>query len=158
MEEAPYKARQLIDATRYMTIATADASGKPWSSPVFFAYDDKFTLYWVSFTDAVHSMNIRSRPQVAITILGTSPGHYGDGVYIDAEAVELNDVREAERAIQVLRRRPQESKFTVNSSADVLGAAVWRVYKAIPKEVYKRSDADVIVKGQYITTRVKIIL
>jgi len=158
MEEASRKARRLIEDTRYMTIATADISGKPWNSPVFFVCDERFTLYWVSFIDAVHSINIRVRPQVAITILGTSPDHYGDGVYIDAEAVELNDVCEAERAIEVLRKRPQETKFTVNSSADVLGTAVWRVYKAIPKEVYKRSDEDVVVEGQYITTRVKVLL
>lgn len=157
MEEASHKAQLLIEATRHMTIATANTSGKPWNSPVFFVYDEKFTLYWVSFIDAVHSINIRARPQVAITILGTPPDHYGDGVYIDAEAVELNDVREVERTIQVLRRRPRESKFTVNSPTDVLGAAVWRVYKAIPKEVYKRSDADVLVKDQYITTRVRVI-
>lgn len=158
MDEASRRARQLIEATYYMTIATADDSGKPWSSPVFFVCDQKFRFYWVSFTDAVHSINIRMRPQVAITVLGRPPDHDGDGVYIDAEAIEVNNVGEAERAIRVLRTRPQKSKFTVNSPADVLGDAAWRVYQAIPKEVFKRSDADTMIKGQYITTRVKVTI
>ena len=101
--------------THHMTVATADTSGKPWSSHVFFVPDHEFNLYWVSFIGAVHSANIRTRPQVAITLLGGPPDHEGNGVYIDAEACELNDESEAERAIQVLHRRQQKSKFMVNS-------------------------------------------
>jgi nitroimidazol reductase NimA-like FMN-containing flavoprotein (pyridoxamine 5'-phosphate oxidase superfamily) len=158
MDEASRKARQLIKVTHHMTIATADVSGKPWSSPVFFVYDRQFTFYWVSFIGAVHSVNIRVRPQVAITLLGGPPDHEGDGVYIDGEAFELDDESEVEQAIQVLWTRPQESKFTVDSPADVLGDAAWRVYKAVPKEVYKRSDVGDSVNGQYITRRVRVIL
>lgn len=142
--------------THHMTVATADTSGKPWSSHVFFVPDHEFNLYWVSFIGAVHSANIRTRPQVAITLLGGPPDHEGNGVYIDAEACELNDESEAERAIQVLHRRQQKSKFMVNSPVDVLGNAAWRVYKAVLKEVYKRSEDT--VNGQYITTRVRVHL
>jgi general stress protein 26 len=123
MDDASRKARRLIEATCHMTIATADASGKPWSSPLFFVHDDAFTFYWVSYSGALHSANIRIRPQVAITILGRPPDHEGDGVYVDAEAAELNDVGEVERAIRVLRKRPQDKKFMVSSTADVLGDA-----------------------------------
>ena len=31
--------RAIIDGHWYMTLATADASGKPWASPVWFAHD-----------------------------------------------------------------------------------------------------------------------
>ena len=91
-DDAARKARRLIEATPYLTLATADASGKPWSSPVYFAYDEAFTLYWVSFSETVHSANIRIRPQVGISILGQPPDHEGDGVYFDALAAELHDV------------------------------------------------------------------
>ena len=40
--------------------------------------------------------------------------------------------------------------------SDVLGNAAWRVYKAVLKEVYKRSEDT--VNGQYITTRVRVHL
>ena len=49
MDDASRKARRLIEATPHLTLATADASGKPWSNPVYFAHDQAFTLYWVSF-------------------------------------------------------------------------------------------------------------
>src|SRR5215471_15926631 len=101
-----------------MTLATADASGKPWGSPVFFADDDAFRLYWVSSSGAVHSASIRVRPQVAITVLGEPPDYFGDGVYFEAIATELHDLAEVEHAIQVRRTRHQESRFGVSRSRD----------------------------------------
>ena len=32
-------ARRIIDANSYMTLATADADGRPWATPVWFAPD-----------------------------------------------------------------------------------------------------------------------
>jgi predicted pyridoxine 5'-phosphate oxidase superfamily flavin-nucleotide-binding protein len=29
--------RDIIEASRYLVLATADAAGRPWSSPVYFA-------------------------------------------------------------------------------------------------------------------------
>jgi catechol 2,3-dioxygenase-like lactoylglutathione lyase family enzyme len=157
-DDAAEQARRLIAATPHMTLATADASGKPWSSPVFFACDDAYTLYWVSFSGAVHSANIRVRPQVGITILGQPPDHEGDGVYFDAIATELHDAPEVERAIQVRRTRPQESRFAVTSPADVLGGAAWRMYRAVPVAVYKYSEAEDMIKGEWVDARVKVTL
>jgi hypothetical protein len=158
MDNAARKARRLIEATPHLTLATADASGKPWSSPVYFAHDAAFTLYWVSFENTVHSANIRVRPQVGISILGEPPDHEGDGVYFDAIAAELHDVAEVERAIAVRRTRPQDSKFAVTSADDVLGAAAWRIYRAVPVAVYLYRDAAEIVHGQHVDVRVKVTL
>lgn len=30
--------RDIIEANRYLVLATADATGRPWSSPVYFAH------------------------------------------------------------------------------------------------------------------------
>ena len=158
MDDASRTARQLIEATYHMTLATADASGKPWGAPVFFAHDEAFTLYWVSYVEAVHSRNIRVRPEVGITILGEPPDHIGDGVYFDAVAAELNDVGEIERAIEARRARPQEERFMVNSPADVLGDAAWRMYRAVPLAIYKRADIDDAINGKYVTARIKVTL
>jgi GNAT superfamily N-acetyltransferase len=38
-------ARGLIDANAYMTLATADADGRPWASPVWFAHHDYTRFY-----------------------------------------------------------------------------------------------------------------
>ena len=158
MDDASRKARRLIEATPHLTLATADASGKPWSCPVYFAHDQAFTLYWVSFRQAVHSANIRVRPQVGISILGEPPDHEDDGVYFDAVATELHDPAEVERAIEVRRSRPQDRKFAVTGPGDVLGEAAWRIYRAIPVAVYKYDDAAGIVHGQHVDVRVKVTL
>jgi Pyridoxamine 5'-phosphate oxidase len=158
MDDASRKTRQLIADTPHLTLATADATGKPWSCPVYFAHDEVFTLYWVSFKQAVHSANIRVRPQVGISILGEAPDHEGEGVYLDSVAAELHELTEVERAIEVRRTRPQDSKFAVTSPEDVLGDAAWRIYRAVPVAVYRYHDAAEVVHGQYVDVRVKVTL
>jgi Pyridoxamine 5'-phosphate oxidase len=152
------RARRLIEATPYLTLATADASGKPWSSPVYFAHDEAWTLFWVSFRQTVHSANIRVRPQVGVSILGEPPDHEGEGVYFDAVATELHDLNEIEHAIQARRTRPQDSKFAVTKPGDVLGDAAWRMYRAVPVAVYRYHDAAKIVPAQHVDVRVKVTL
>jgi uncharacterized protein YhbP (UPF0306 family) len=156
MDDPSRQAQRIIDATPHMTLATADASGKPWSSPVFFAHDEQYRLYWVSFAGAVHCANIRVRPQVAITILGQPPDHFGDGVYFDALATQLQDPAEVERAIQIRRTRHQETRFAVSKPADVLGDAAWRIYRADPVAAYISSEDT--MNGQRITTRIPVTL
>jgi hypothetical protein len=158
VDDASRQARRLIEATPHLTLATADASGKPWSSPVYFAHDQAFTLYWVSFKQTVHSANIRARPQVGISLLGEPPDHEGRGVYFDAVATELHDLTEVEHAIEVRRTRPQDRKFAVTAPGDVLGDAAWRIYRAVPVAVYTYHDAAEIVHGQHVDVRVEVTL
>ncbi|MFJ9153308.1 pyridoxamine 5'-phosphate oxidase family protein [Streptomyces sp. NPDC102270] len=35
----PNTAREMVDAALYLVLATADADGRPWSSPAYFAHD-----------------------------------------------------------------------------------------------------------------------
>jgi hypothetical protein len=37
-------ARAILDANHYMTLGTADAAGRPWVSPVFFAAEQHWVL------------------------------------------------------------------------------------------------------------------
>src|SRR4029453_16641327 len=39
-------AREIIDANRYMTLATADGAGRPWAAPVWYAHRDYHNLLW----------------------------------------------------------------------------------------------------------------
>jgi pyridoxamine 5'-phosphate oxidase-like protein len=158
MTDDSTRTRRLIEATMHLTLATADASGKPWSCPVYFAHDQAFTLYWVSFRQTVHSANIRVRPQVGISVLGEPPDHEGEGAYLDAIATELHDPGEVEHAIEVRRTRPQDRKFAVTEPGDVLGDAAWRIYRAVPVAAYRYHDAAEIVHGQHVDVRVEVTL
>ena len=101
-------ARQVIEANLYMTLATADESGRPWVSPVWFAYASGYTeFFWVSSPEASHSQNIAGRPDVAIVVFDSRvPAGTGQGVYMAAHARELADA-ELERGIDVFSGRSE---------------------------------------------------
>lgn len=146
------RARYVVEQGIHMVIATADESGKPWVSPVFYCFDDQYNLYWVSSKNADHSAYIRGRPEVAIVIFGpVPPDNRFDGVYFDARARELESPEEIAEAITVLASRPQPDKFTTRSIDQVTGDAEWRIYRAEPIAIYKRADAE--ANGQAITVR-----
>jgi Pyridoxamine 5'-phosphate oxidase len=90
------RARAMIDANAYMTIASADAVGVPWASPVWFAHHQYTEFLWVSRPDARHSNNITARAEVGIVIFdSTVPEGSGDAVYLEGIAREAG---EAERS------------------------------------------------------------
>jgi hypothetical protein len=86
------RVRNVIDANAYMVLGTADASGRPWVSPVFYAADEYRDLYWISSPDVTHSRNIAVRPDVSIVIFD-SRAAVGTGaagaVYMAANATEI---------------------------------------------------------------------
>jgi uncharacterized protein YhbP (UPF0306 family) len=141
----------LLQNNWLMTVATANTDGKPWISPVGYVMDDQHNFYWVSDKDALHSRNIRQRPEIAISIVGKNKVDKMDGVYSDAIARELDDDTEIKAAIEVRKKRPELAKFVINSKNDVSGEAVWRIYKAEPKSFSKRADGS--RNGQAVTVR-----
>jgi nitroimidazol reductase NimA-like FMN-containing flavoprotein (pyridoxamine 5'-phosphate oxidase superfamily) len=88
------KARAIIDEGVFMTLATADADGVPWASPVWYAPDGYSELLWVSDPNARHSRNIAVRPQIAIVIFDSrqTPGD-GLAVYMEARAEKVDPGR-----------------------------------------------------------------
>ena len=46
--------RDTIEANCYLVLATADAAGRPWSSPVYFAHIGFTEFFWVSSPEAAH--------------------------------------------------------------------------------------------------------
>jgi nitroimidazol reductase NimA-like FMN-containing flavoprotein (pyridoxamine 5'-phosphate oxidase superfamily) len=127
-------ARTIIDASRYMVLATADTTGRPWPSPVYFAHDGYTRLYWVSSPEAIHSRNIATRPEVGIAIFdSTVPIGTGQGVYLRARAAEVSD-DERDHAIEVFSQRSQAHGGVAWMPADVHGDAELRLYRALADE------------------------
>jgi nitroimidazol reductase NimA-like FMN-containing flavoprotein (pyridoxamine 5'-phosphate oxidase superfamily) len=95
-------AREIFAAERYVVLATADADGVPWSSPVWFATEDRRALFWVSQPEAQHSLNIADRPQIALVVFDSTaePGH-GQAVYMTATAEQLVDPAAVEQGLAV---------------------------------------------------------
>jgi nitroimidazol reductase NimA-like FMN-containing flavoprotein (pyridoxamine 5'-phosphate oxidase superfamily) len=158
MKDFVEKAKEIIRDNRYMTIATASRAGEPWISPVFFAYDADYNLYWVSNKDSQHSILIRVNPHVAIAIFDSSVTEGdGDCVYIEALASELENIDELRIGIGILGKRVTKDRLRVKSVEEVTGSAAWRMYKAVPKTVSKLTDGQYI-HGQYVDQRMEIQL
>lgn len=123
-------ARQIIDANRYMTLATADADGRPWATPVWFAADGYTDFIWVSRPSTRHSANIAVRPEVGIVIFdSTVPINQGQAVYVEAVAEQVPDAG-IEPATSIFSARSEAAGSRRWQPADVVGAAGFRLYRA----------------------------
>ena len=111
-------------------LATADAAGRPWSSPVYFAHIGFTEFYWVSSPEVTHSRNIAVRPEVGIAVfdshaeIGT-----GQGVYMSAAATLVED-GETGRGIGAFSRRSVAHGGREWTSGDVPPVGGIRLYRA----------------------------
>jgi hypothetical protein len=122
--------RDMIEANRYLVLATADATGRPWSSPVYFAHIGFTEFFWVSSPDATHSRNIAVRPEVGIVVFDSQVAiGTGQGVYMSAIAGLLED-RETARGIEAFSRRSMAHGGLEWTTEDVRAGADMRLYHA----------------------------
>jgi predicted pyridoxine 5'-phosphate oxidase superfamily flavin-nucleotide-binding protein len=127
-------ARSVIDANRYMVLGTADETGHPWVTPVWFASEDYLCFHWVSSPDAKHSRNLAAEPRVAIAIFDSSvPVGGAQAVYLKGVAEELTGA-ELERGVEVFDRVSRLDHARAYALDDVQGSAPIRLYRAIVGE------------------------
>ena len=126
----PASARELIDRSRYMTIATANADGRPWASPVWFAHEHYTDFLWVSRPGAQHSLNIKARAAVALVVFDSNVAPSAtQAVYVDAVAAEVGG-DSLEHAIGVFAEKSLRTGLSDWTPADVTGEAPHRLYRA----------------------------
>lgn len=127
-------AKAIIDSNMYMVLGTADESGAPWVSPVYYAAVGYREFYWVSSPEVRHSRNIAERPQISIVIfnsqalIGT-----GQGVYMSAVAEQLTGT-ELDRGIELFSRTSLGHGGHEWKREDVQEPALYRLYRAITSE------------------------
>ena len=132
-------ARSIVDANRFMALGTADASGMPWVSPLWYAPLSYREYVWVSRPGAQHSRNLRERPEVAITIYDSHrPGSWS-AFYMAAVAHELEDVEEA---LEAFNGRSQAQGLRAWSRAEVVPPGEFRLYRATASEQFVLDDHD----------------
>jgi Pyridoxamine 5'-phosphate oxidase len=113
-----------------MTLATADADGRPWASPVWFAPAGDATFLWVSDPEARHSRNIAVRPEVAIVIFdSTVPVGAAEALYCEAVAEQLEGAA-LDDGIAAFSRHSVAGGAREWGPADVSPPARLRLYRA----------------------------
>ena len=134
MKGDPTTAREIIDAARYMVLGTADETGTPWASPVYFAASAYREFFWVSSPDATHSRNIAVRPEVSIVVFNSEVSvGAGQGVYMSARAEEVKG-GDVERGLEVFSRRSVLHGGKPWTVSDVQPPALIRLYRATASE------------------------
>jgi hypothetical protein len=120
----------VIAANRYMVLATADADGVPWASPVWFATEDERVFYWISDPDARHSRNIAARSEIALVIFDSTvtPGEAA-ALYMEARAEQCGT-----DGFDVFARESKAQGLWITEPEDVIAPAKHRLYRAVAGE------------------------
>lgn len=127
-------ARAVLDAGSFMTLATADADGVPWATPVWFATEDYRSLYWVSAPDSRHSRNLAARPEMSAVVFdSTQVPLQVQAVYMSGTAAMASDV---EDGIAVFSRVSERKGVGTWDVSRVSGDARLRLYRASVTEHY----------------------
>jgi hypothetical protein len=135
-------ARAIIDSNLYMTLATADESGLPWASPVWYAAEGYTEFYWVSSPGAQHSRNLAVRPEVGIVIFDSrAPVGIAQAVYVSTTAEELTDA-DLDRGIGVFSRASAAGGAGEWGSEEVRPPAPYRLYRATAFEHWVLDPGD----------------
>ena len=123
-------AQRIVETNMYMTIATADADGRPWVSPVWFATGSDTEFLWVSRPAARHSQNIAVRQEIAVVIFdSTVPIGGAEALYLEALAEEV-PADAVDEAIGAFSRRSQACGAGAWETKDVMPPASFRLYRA----------------------------
>ena len=81
------------------TLATVNADGTPWSTPLHVASDGEY-IYWFSKESTVHSQNITRDPRVSLTLFSPDESRGPKGVYVNGQVELLRaDSEQAAREI-----------------------------------------------------------
>lgn len=135
-------ATEIVDRSLYLVVGTADSSGQPWATPVYFAHRDYREYFWVSEPEAQHSRNLRDRREVGGVIFdSTTPINTGQGVYILGVGQEL-PAHECAEPIQIFSKRVVEHGGDPWVLEDVTGDARHRLYRATAEAVYVLDEHD----------------
>jgi nitroimidazol reductase NimA-like FMN-containing flavoprotein (pyridoxamine 5'-phosphate oxidase superfamily) len=130
--------QEIVADNHYMVLATADAAGRPWSTPVWFATEDHRRFYWVSKPGARHSRNIAERPEIGIVIFDSTvtPGE-AHALYMAATAEQV-----PADEIGVFARVSAQQGLSVWTAAEVTEPARHRLYRATAAEHYLLDTSD----------------
>ena len=130
-------AKEIIDTNLYMVLGTADESGQPWVTLLYFACKEYREFYWISSPEVRHSRNIVSRPKISIMVLDSQAAvGTGQAVYMSAIAEELTGL-DFDLGLDIYNGRfsnPSEHGERAMQSQDVQAPALYRLYRAIARE------------------------
>ena len=131
-QELAQRALEILEGPPYFNVAT-EKDGQPWNSPVWAARDPDLNLYWSSWINAVHSINLAGNPRAFLTIFDSTRKRGTNNrrcLYLQCTAVAVEDAAEAGKAFALVY--PGEPL----DLTDFLGPGLKRFYRATPLKAW----------------------
>lgn len=137
-------ARTILQDTSFLVLATADADGNPWVTPVWFAPEGLDRFYWLSWPGSRHSLLIDERPEVALTVFdSTVEPNQGTAFYATARARQCPD-EDLDDGLSIVNRRSVAQGLGEFTRERTTGDSRLRLYVAEILEAWVLDqDADV---------------
>ena len=129
-------AREVIDAGRYLVLASADAGGRPWPTPLWYARTGR-EFVWVSWPEARHSNNIEVRSEVSFVIFETPVPAEGRtrAVYAEATAAQVSEA-DRDRCLGAFDRRSRAEGLGTWTPERVTAPSNLRLYHAVVSRLF----------------------
>lgn len=126
----------------YLTLASADAEGRPWATPVWFAADGLDSFCWVSKPGSRHSLNIAVRPEVALVVFDSGvPVGSASALYVEAVAAEVAPA-DLGPVLAPYNRRCGTQGLPPWSPDRLSGAGRFRLYRARVQRLFTLDEHD----------------
>lgn len=125
---------QCLKSTDYCCIATIDPKGV-WANPVYFAWDDKFNIYFISQMHSRHMQNLSKNPRIAVSIYKTEQKKDITGIQLEGTAKILSkeDGREEiQRVYDTYYGRAGHGPDV----QDYINNSAWLYVKITPEQIY----------------------
>lgn len=149
-------AHALIASIPYGTLSTCSPEGWPWVSPIFFAYDAAWRIYWSSAIVARHSQNLyHNQGRAAIAIYDTHRSAEGPkGLYLQGHAAEVDSTQVALAMHRLYERAGHAPDRTPE---DYLGDSPRRIYCFEPEAAWITGER-LTVGRQQVDTKIQLNL
>lgn len=131
-------AKDVIATNQYMTLGTVNENGQAWVSPVVYAYDASYNLYFMSLPDSRHGRNIGKSPSLSVAIFDS---HQAFGEGIGLQILGEAGVVPVGKSISVFklyfgRKWPYGNLTSIKDFKKFFSIYKYRFYKIKPTEVW----------------------
>lgn len=127
-----------LDSTLVGVLATRDGADA-WATPVYFSYDGRFNIYFISPRDTRHMRNIKEHPVVAMAVVTPQSlsGTHQVGIQLEGAASEVpdRDIEEVYR-IRAKRMTPDHEYVPIKSEGHFVKEHGGIFMRITPKAVY----------------------
>ncbi len=122
---------ECLKSTDYCSVASVDSKGV-WSNPVYFAWDKKFCLYFISQPHVRHMQNIKKNSRVAVSIYKTEQKGDVLGIQLEGNAYILENDGEKALANKIYYGR----KGSLEQNEPFIDDPDWLFVKIVPENIY----------------------